>query len=323
VLGDLPVSTDRRVLVDFRTSDDAGVYALDETRALVQTVDFFTPIVDDPVAYGRIAAANALSDVYAMGGTPLTALAIAAFPNDGDPAILKQIFHGGLQVLGEARVALLGGHTVQDQEIKFGYAITGEVHPARVWSNAGARAGDVLILTKPIGTGVIATAIKFGRAPEAVAAAAIASMSGLNRDAAAALAALPPGSVHACTDVTGFGLIGHATEMAKASGVTMTIAVDAVPLLDGALDLAEANTPGGGRTNARYFQAATSATPGLDARRVQLLYDPQTSGGLLAAVDEKAAEAALAALSARHVSAQVVGSAQSASEVAVRLGRMV
>jgi selenide,water dikinase len=319
VLGDLPVSTDRRVLLDFRTSDDAGVYKLDETRALVQTVDFFTPIVDDPVAYGRIAAANALSDVYAMGGTPLTALAIAAFPSDGDPAVLKQIFRGGLQALDEARVALLGGHTVQDQEIKFGYAITGEVHPNRVWSNAGARAGDALILTKPIGTGVIATAIKFERAPADVAATAIAVMSRLNRDAAMALAALPAGAVHACTDITGFGLIGHATEMAKGSGVTMAIAVATVPILDGAIDLVDGNTPGGGRTNAQHFGAGAHADAGLDPRLVQLLYDPQTSGGLLAAVDPDAVAEALGALTERGVPAQVVGTVETAGKVAVHL----
>jgi selenide,water dikinase len=323
VLGDLPVSTDPRVLVDYRTSDDAGVYRLDETRALVQTVDFFTPVVDDPFAYGRIAAANALSDVYAMGGRPLTALAIAAFPKDADSAVLSTIFRGGLEALREAGVALLGGHTVQDQEIKFGYAVTGEVDPAKVWSNAGARAGDVLILTKPLGTGVIATAIKFGRAPAAAAAAAIASMSGLNRDAAAALSALPAGAVHACTDITGFGLAGHAIEMARGSGATLSIAIDSLPLLEGALDLVEGNTPGGGRTNAQHFGTSVSIEGGLDPRRVQLVYDPQTSGGLLAAVAPESADAALAGLAAAGVSARVVGRADGPSEVALRLRRMV
>jgi selenide, water dikinase len=323
VLGDLPVSTDRRVLVDFRTSDDAGVYKLDDHRALVQTVDFFTPIVDDPAAYGRIAAANALSDVYAMGGTPLTALAIAAFPKDADRGVLKQIFHGGLEVLDAAKVALLGGHTVQDQEIKFGYAVTGEVDPARIWTNAGARAGDVLILTKPIGTGVIATAIKFNRAPDATAKAAIASMSRLNRDAAAAFGSLDPAAVHACTDITGFGLIGHATEMAAGSGVTVTLAVGAVPVIDGALELVDANTPGGGITNAQHFGRSVTVDAGLDPARVQLLYDPQTSGGLLAAIDRSAVDAALAALSARGVAAQVVGTVENASPVAVHLRGMV
>jgi selenide,water dikinase len=322
VLGALSASSDERVLVDYRTSDDAGVYRIDERRALVQTVDFFTPVVDDPAAYGRIAAANALSDVYAMGGRPLTALAIAGFPKDADRTILSEIFNGGLEGLREAGVALLGGHTVQDQEIKFGYAVTGEVDPARVWTNAGARAGDRLFLTKSLGTGVIATAIKFERAPERVAALAIASMVRLNRAAAEALAGLPPGAVHACTDVTGFGLIGHATEMARASGAVMAIDVEAVPLLDGALDLVEGNTPGGGRTNQQYFGGGVDAISGLDSRRVQLLYDPQTSGGLLVAVAPDAVPAAIEAWSRAGVTAHQVGSVeplQTGQKVAVTL----
>jgi len=319
VLGAIPVSTDPRVLIDFRTSDDAGVYKLDDRRALVQTVDFFTPIVDDPIAYGRIAAANALSDVYAMGGTPLTALAIAAFPKDADRAILAAIFQGGLSALQEAGVALLGGHTVQDQEIKFGYAVTGDVDPSRVWSNAGARPGDALLLTKPIGTGVIATAIKFGRAPEPAAAAAVASMAQLNRAAAAALARLPASAVHACTDVTGFGLVGHATEMAKGSGATLVIDVGAVPLLEGALDLVDGNTPGGGRTNVQHFGAGVSAEPGLDARRIQLLYDPQTSGGLLVSVAASETAKAVGILKESGVTAHLVGSVEIGQTVAVRL----
>jgi selenide, water dikinase len=307
VLGGLPVSSDERVLVDYRTSDDAGVYRIDEKRALVQTVDFFTPVVDDPVAYGRIAAANALSDVYAMGGRPLTALAIAGFPKDADRTILAQIFKGGLQGLEEAGVALLGGHTVQDQEIKFGYAVTGEVDPARIWTNAGARPGDGLLLTKPIGTGVIATAIKFDRVPPAAADAAIASMIQLNRAAAEALASLPGEAVHACTDVTGFGLIGHATEMARASGTVLALEVALVPVLEGALDLVERNTPGGGRTNHGYFSAGVDAASGLDPRRVQLLYDPQTSGGLFVAIAPKFIPSALAALTRAGVTAHHVG----------------
>jgi selenide,water dikinase len=314
------VSTDPRVLVDYRTSDDAGVYRLDERRALVQTVDFFTPVVDDPFAYGRIAGANALSDIYAMGGRPLTALAIAGFPKDADRSVLAEIFRGGLQALAEAGAALMGGHTVQDQEIKFGYAVTGEVDPGRMWTNAGARPGDRLILTKPIGTGVVATAIKFGRADEGVAAAAIASMVRLNRSAAEALAGLPAGSVHGCTDVTGFGLAGHASEMASASGCLLGIDVGAVPLLEGALDLVERNTPGGGRTNQAHFSARIDASGHAgDARLVQLLYDPQTSGGLLAAVDPGACEAALAALSAAGVVAQPVGQVLDRGEMAQNL----
>jgi selenide,water dikinase len=322
VLGDLPVTTDDRVLVDYRTSDDAGVYRLDERRALVQTVDFFTPVVDDPVAYGRIAGANALSDIYAMGGRPLTALAIAGFPKDADRRLLSDIFRGGLQALREAGVALLGGHTVQDQEIKFGYAVTGEVDPDRVWTNGGARPGDVLLLTKPIGTGVIATAIKFDRVDPAVAEAAIASMVQLNRAATEALLRLPAGTVRACTDVTGFGVIGHATEMAKASGCVVELDVAAVPLLAGALDLVDRNTPGGGRTNLEHFGRGVTAAAGLDPRRVQLLYDPQTSGGLLVAISRDSAAGAMEALAVAGVPGHRVGTivdpSSTSSTVALR-----
>ena len=248
MLGDLPVSTDRRVLIDYRTSDDAGVYKLDDERALVQTVDFFTPIVDDPFVYGRIAAANALSDVYAMGGRPLTALAIAAYPTDADPAVLGRIFAGGISVLREAGVSLLGGHTVQDPEIKFGYAVTGEVHPSRFWANGGAIPGDVLFLTKPIGTGIIATALKFDRAPASAVDAALESMQRLNRGACEALRSLPVQAIHACTDVTGFGLVGHASEMAVASACTVRIDARAVPLLPRVRALVPGNVPAGGRT---------------------------------------------------------------------------
>ena len=199
------------------------MYRLDSERSLVQTVDFFTPIVDDPFVYGQIAAANALSDVYAMGGRPLTALAIAAFPKDADRSVLATIFKGGLDKLAEAGVALLGGHTVQDTEIKFGYAVTGEVLTARIWSNAGAHPGDELVLTKALGTGIISTALKFERAPEEALAAAIRSMIMLNRVATETLQRLPADAVHACTDVTGFGLIGHASEMAAASRCTLEI----------------------------------------------------------------------------------------------------
>jgi selenide,water dikinase len=284
VLGDLPVSNDHRVLVDYRTADDAGVYQLDERRALVQTVDFFTPIVDDPFVYGQIAAANALSDVYAMGGRPLTALAIAGFPKEADRQILSRIFAGGLDMLNRARVALLGGHTVQDAEIKFGYSVTGEIDPARILTNAGARPGDALVLTKAIGTGVIATALKFGRADDAAIEAAIRSMTTLNREAAEAIDQLPVGSVHACTDITGFGLLGHASEIASASGCTLEIDAAAVPLLTGAAALVRGNIPGGGRTNRQHFGTKIRLEATVDADRADLLFDPQTSGGLLVSV---------------------------------------
>jgi selenide, water dikinase len=309
VLGDLPVHHDDRVLIDYRTSDDAGVYRLDETRALVQTVDFFTPVVDAPFAYGQIAAANALSDVYAMGGRPLTALAIAAFPKDGDRAVLRDIFAGGLDKLREAGVVLLGGHTVQDTEIKFGYAITGEVNPNRVLANAGARAGDALLLTKPIGTGIIATALKFGRAPESAIDAATRSMATLNRGAAEVLQGMAPGVVHACTDITGFGLIGHASEMAAASDCSFEISAARVPLLDGVRALVHGNIPGGARTNREHFATGVTVAPGTDPLLVDLLYDPQTSGGLLIAVSDGEAAALLSALAAAGVLASLIGRA--------------
>jgi selenide, water dikinase len=296
VLGGLPVTADDRVLVDYRTADDAGVYKLDNERALVQTVDFFTPIVDDAYTYGQIAAANALSDVYAMGGRPITALAIAAFPKDLDPSVLGRIFAGGLEVLQRAGVALLGGHTVQDQEIKFGYAVTGEVHPRRIWMNAGAHSGDVLFLTKPLGTGVIATALKADRAPAAAVSEAVQSMSRLNRESSEALQSLPADAVHACTDITGFGLIGHGSEIAVASGVTLEFDTASIPILPGALDLASANIPGGGRTNAEHFGVDVLVSPGVPADLVTLLHDPQTSGGLLASIASAYADAAEAAL---------------------------
>jgi len=258
------------------------VYVWAAGPALVQTVDFFTPIVDDPYTYGQIAAANALSDIYAMGGRPLTALAIAAFPQkDFDPAIITAVFTGGFEKLREAGVALLGGHTVQDNEVKFGYAITGEVDRDRVLSNAGAKPGDVLFLTKAIGTGIVGTAIKAGRAPDAAVQAAVRSMTALNRDAAEALRALPAGCVHACTDVTGFGLVGHASEMAAASGVTLRIDARAVPILTGVRELAAGNRPGGLASNLDHFERGARAAAELDQDLLWLLYDPQTSGGLL------------------------------------------
>ncbi len=300
------------MLVDYRTSDDAGVYRWEAGPALVQTVDFFTPVVDDPFVYGQIAAANALSDVYAMGGRPLTALAIAAFPADGlEPSVMRDVFRGGLEKLREAGVALLGGHTVRDNEIKFGYAVTGAVDPDRVLTNAGARAGDVLFLTKPIGTGVIATAIKFDRAPAASVEAAVRSMTTLNAAACDALCSLR-GSVHACTDITGFGLAGHASEMAEASGVTVAIYGNAVPLLPGARDLVASNRAGGMKTNAEYFGqdlGADSNTAVFDDL-MWLLHDPQTSGGLLASVAADAADRAAAALASRGVLAARVGSVE-------------
>jgi selenide,water dikinase len=315
----LSVPHDDRVLIDYRTSDDAGVYKLDERRALVQTVDFFTPIVDDPVVYGRIAAANALSDVYAMGGRPLTALAIAAFPNDVESSLIAAIFSGGLTMLREAGVALLGGHTVQDREIKFGYAVTGEVDPSRVWANAGARPGDVLMLTKPLGTGVIATALKFDRAAPAAVDAAVQSMLTLNRAACEALRSLDAGAVHACTDVTGFGLVGHASEAAAASRCTFEIEADAVPILPGARDLVMENIPGGSRTNASHFAPGVAWDSDVPADLRHLFHDPQTSGGLLVSLDRAHASGAAAAFARAGVTAWTVGRVIEAGSAVVRI----
>ncbi len=319
MLGDLPVSNDHRVLVDYRTADDAGVYKLDERRALVQTVDFFTPIVDDPFVYGQIAAANALSDVYAMGGRPLTALAIAGFPKDAERTILAKIFAGGLDMLNRAGVALLGGHTVQDQEIKFGYSVTGEVDPSRVLTNAGARPGDVLVLTKAIGTGVIATALKFGRAPEDSVSAAITSMTALNRDAAAAFEGLAADAVHACTDITGFGLLGHASEMAAGSGARLEIDAAEVPVLAGALALVRANTPGGGKTNRQHFGSRITIDGGVAQDLAALLFDPQTSGGLLIAVTPDAAPSLVNAITGAGSLAAVIGRVTEAGDELIRV----
>jgi len=283
-------------------------------------VDFFTPIVDDPYTYGQIAAANALSDVYAMGGQPRTALAIAGFPQSGfDPAIITAVFTGGFDKLREAGVALLGGHTIRDNEVKFGYAVTGEVDPDRVLSNAGAKPGDVLFLTKAIGTGIVGTAIKAGRAPEAVMQAAVRSMTALNRAAADVMRALPAGHVHACTDITGFGLVGHATEMAAASGVTLHIRAAAVPLLTGVRELAKGNRPGGLASNLQHFEKGVGAAPGIDEDLLWLLYDPQTSGGLLiAAAGEHAAEVDRALMRA-GVAAVKIGSAIAAGDHRIEL----
>jgi len=311
VLSAIPAQTDDRVLVDFRTSDDAGVYKWEGGPAIVQTVDFFTPIVDDPYIYGQIAAANAVSDVYAMGGRPLTALAIAGFPKDGvEPETLRAIFQGGFDKLREAGVALLGGHTVQDQEVKFGYAVTGAIDPARILSNAGARAGDILFLTKPLGTGIVGTAIKFDRIDAAVAAEAIESMRTLNRAAADAIRALPADAVRACTDITGFGLIGHGTELAAASGVTLVIEAGRVPLFNGVSAIAATNRSGGMLSNQEHYARGVHADPRVDPIVMSLFYDPQTSGGLLVAASAGSADNVEAALTAAGVKAARIGRAK-------------
>jgi selenide, water dikinase len=306
VLSDIPPQTDPRILVDFRNSDDAGVYRWDGGPALVQTVDFFTPIVDDPFIYGEIAAANSLSDIYAMGGRPVTALAVAGFPKDGlEAGVVSAIFRGGFETLKAAGVALLGGHTVQDPEVKFGYAVTGAIDPERILSNGGARPGDALFLTKPLGTGVIATAIKFDRAAEAAMTGAIRSMRALNRPAADAMLTVP--GVSACTDITGFGLAGHASEMAAASRATIVLQAARLPLLDGAYDLVARNKTGGMKSNRDYFSPGVRVEAGVDPVLVDLSYDPQTSGGLLIAVAGAQADDLARALERNGVPAVRIG----------------
>ena len=280
MLARIPRWANENVLVGFDTADDAGVYKLTPECALVQTVDFFTPIVDDPFTFGAIAAANSLSDVYAMGGQPISALSILAYPGKGDLDDLARILQGGAEKMREAGCSILGGHSVNDSEIKFGYAVTGLVHPERVTTNSGAKAGDVLVLTKRIGTGVIATALKRGIAKDADVEASVESMLTLNRAACEAMLRF---NVHACTDVTGFGLLGHAREMAVASGVTLEIDPRRVQFLQGAIEYARQGAIPGGLNNNREFVFSCVAG---ESEFADLLYDPQTSGGLLIALPD-------------------------------------
>lgn len=313
VLKRLPQSADPNLLVGFDTNDDAGVYQLTAELALVQTVDFLTPITDDPYLYGQIAAANSLSDVYAMGGRPISALSVLGYPASGDANVLEQILRGGLSKMEEAPCTIVGGHSIRDDEIKFGYAVTGLIHPHKIWRNVGARPGDVLLLTKSIGTGVISTALKQGHAEEAWLADAGSSMARLNRDAADALhevdAANPAERpVHAVTDATGFGLLGHAREMAIGSGVSMRIDHARIHYLNGAVTAAGGEFFSGGMKNNREFvEGCVRFAASVSDEFRALLFDPQTSGGLLVAVAPEAAEAALAAFAGRNVTARRIG----------------
>ncbi|SDE78221.1 Selenide, water dikinase [Sporomusa acidovorans DSM 3132] len=286
------------VLVGISTSDDAGVYKLNETTALVQTVDFFTPIVDDPYMFGQIAAANSLSDIYAMGATPLTALNLVAFPNCKLPGeALLAILQGGQDKVAEAGAVIIGGHTINDHEPKYGLAVTGTVHPDQVWTNAGAQAGDCLILTKALGTGILASAARAELFPHGVAAAA-ASMATLNAVAARVAADY---TVHACTDITGFGLLGHMFEMAAGSKVKIIIDSTAVPLLPEAVEAASMGlVPAGAYNNRNYITSVAFADNVAEAIR-DICFDPQTSGGLLFAVPANEADALVRALHAKGV----------------------
>ena len=297
---------DPNLIVVFDTADDAGVYRLRDDLALVQTLDFFTPIVDDPYDYGRIAALNSINDVWAMAGTPITALAITCFPKKGvDPAILGEIMRGGLETINKYGVTLIGGHSVDNQQIMFGYSVTGIIDPNKVATNSGARAGDVLILTKPIGTGVISTGIKNAHADDPVVAASVETMLTPGKYAAEAMREF---DVKGATDVTGFALLGHAWEMACASKVTIEIEANEVPLLQGALELAsEGMLTSGDKTNREYVGADINIADSVDQNLVKLLFDPQTAGGMLIAIPEAKAEALLATLTKNYPKARVIG----------------
>ncbi len=331
VLKKLPCQANPNVLVGFDTSDDAGVYRVNESLAVVQTVDFFTPIVDEPQQFGEIAAANALSDVYAMGGKPISALSIVAFPEHGDLEVLEEMLRGGLAKMAEVNCAVIGGHAIRSEEILFGYAVTGLIDPQRIWRNVGARTGDVLLLTKPLGTGVITTALKNGMASTESLQTALTSMTTLNGSAAAALRELEEAAkdaqpVHAVTDVTGFGLLGHAREMALGSrdaettsntdspastlapAVSLEFDHSAFAYLPGAAQATRDGHLSGGLKNNRAFvcgcvEFASSVSP----EYRDLLFDPQTSGGLLIAVAEQFAATALANLQRHGISARTVG----------------
>jgi selenide, water dikinase len=323
VLGKLARQHDPNVLVGFDHADDAGVYQLTPETALVQTVDFFTPIVDDPYTFGQIAATNSLSDVYAMGGKPLTSLALVCFPDKADLGILERILAGGLSKMVEAGCTVIGGHSIRDEETKFGYSVTGVVNPKRVLANQGSIAGDRLLFTKALGTGVISTAIKKGEAKQRWIDAAVKSMTTLNKVAAEIIVTGPDKpitannerratnngfAVHALTDITGFGLIGHAREMALASNVSMVLYAERVPILEGALDSIRAgHIPGGLKANREFAGCVVEFGSAVSEDVRTLLFDPQTAGGLLISVAAENASGLLSALIGEGVPAVEIG----------------
>ena len=338
MLGKLARQQDPNVLVGFDHADDAGVYLLTPEMALVQTVDFFTPIVDDPFTFGQIAATNALSDVYAMGGTPLTSLAIVCFPEKGDLGILERILAGGLSKMIEAGCTVVGGHSIRDDETKFGYSVTGVVHPQRVLANQGAQPGDRLLFTKALGTGVISTAIKKGVAKQEWIDDAVHSMTTLNKAAAevitgvgattgasdqsSAVRAAPqtPWRIHALTDITGFGLIGHSRELALASDVSMVLHSAKIPKLDGALDCVRAGyIPGGLTANREFAECLVEYEDGISDDAKTILFDPQTAGGLLISLASESADALRQALKAAGVPAAEIGEVISRTKPLIRV----
>ena len=344
MLGKLARQQDANVLVGFDLADDAGVYQIAPDTALVQTVDFFTPIVDDPYTFGQIAAVNALSDVYAMGGRPLSSLALVCFPDKGDLAVLERILAGGLSKMIEAGCTVIGGHSIRDEEIKFGYSVTGTIHPQRVLANRGAQPGDALLFTKALGTGVISTAIKRGKAEPAWIDAAVRSMTTLNKVAAEVITGTSnplssrasatersdgarvegplPFAVHALTDVTGFGLIGHAREMALASKVSLRLHASAVPLLAGAIECVHAGyIPGGLKANREFAECMVGYDEGIPDDLRTMLFDPQTAGGLLIAVAPEDAADLQRALAAAGVAAAQIGEVLAPAKPLIRVSR--
>jgi len=305
VLSRLPRGNNENVLVGFDKADDAGVYRLSDDLAVVQTVDFFTPIVDDPYTFGQITAANSLSDIYAMGGKPISALSIVAYPEKGDLDTLSEILRGGFDKMAEAGCAIIGGHSVADPEIKFGYAVTGTISPKKILTNSGARPHDSLVLTKKIGTGVLTTALKNDAISEAHLAAAVASMCQLNQKTAEIALRF---RTHALTDITGFGLLGHAREMAVGSGVGLEIDAYSVAFLDGALDAVRAgHVPGGLNRNREFVSCGVEMRAKLSPEQETLLYDPQTSGGLLISLDSSDSRLLLVILRDLGIPAALIG----------------
>ena len=306
VLRQLPEVTDKNLLVGIKSADDAGVYKLTDDLAVINTLDFFPPIIDDPYTFGQISAANALSDVYAMGGVPRLAMNIVAFPASLDLSVLQEIISGSTDKLKEAGVLLIGGHSIEDKEVKYGLSVTGLVHPQKVITNAGAKSGDKLILTKPIGVGVITTALKRGKISPDDVMDAIESMKALNDKASAIMQDV---GVNACTDITGFGLLGHAMEMAEASSVSMIFKVQDIPFFPKAIELVKKtkNHPKTIKSNREYLASNVRMSDDIKPEQANLLYDPQTSGGLLIAVSPEKSQQLVERLSVAKILAAIVG----------------
>ena len=308
----MPKFSDPNVLIGFDTSDDACVYRINDELALIQTVDFFPPIVDDPYLFGQIAAANALSDIYAMGASPTLAMNLLCIPSNLPPETVRAILAGGSDKVREAGAVIAGGHTIQDDVPKYGLCVSAFLHPNKVLANSGARPGDALVLTKPIGTGVLSTAMKAGLAKAEDFAAAVESMAMLNRVAGELIA---QSGAHACTDITGFGLLGHLSELAGASGVSVRLFAERIPLLSGALELAGMGLlPAGAYANQEHLSGSVQFSDGIPRALRDLFFDPQTSGGLLAALPAQRADALAGSLQSQGVTACVIGEVLDAGE---------